>query len=215
MSAWGTVPTPRPPHQDACASEVTPISEPDMAPGDVGGVAVAGLHAVMVVSRRHEDDRLPVRGAEHALRVGRDQGAPREDAEVHGLEVGEQRVVALDRHHRLPRLDRVPVVEREDVEGIPVVRAELEDRDRLVHPAEHRRAALEHLHHDVRVAAVCEQRGARVVEVGVRVVALPHLLDREVEHARIEPLVAHLQRLDHAASSAARQAASAASATSS
>jgi hypothetical protein len=32
MSACGTVPTPRPPHQDACASEVTPISAPIIAP---------------------------------------------------------------------------------------------------------------------------------------------------------------------------------------
>ena len=40
---------------------------------------------------------------------------------------------------------------------------------------------LEHLHHDPRVAAVGDQRLARVVEVGVRVVARLHLLDRQVE----------------------------------
>ena len=32
ISACGTVPTPRPPHQDACASEVTPICAPIIAP---------------------------------------------------------------------------------------------------------------------------------------------------------------------------------------
>ena len=188
-----------------------------LRPGDVGGVAVARLHTVMVVARRHEDDRLSVRGAQHPLGVGRDQGAPGEHAEIHGLEVGEQGVVALDRHHRLPRLDRCRR------RGAPRRRAQsqsceqsFEDRDRLVHAAEHRAAALEHLHQDARVTAVGEQRGARVVEVGIRVVALPHLLDRQVEHARVEPLVRAAldgRLMRHA--SAARQAASAASATSS
>ena len=163
--------------------------------GDVRRVAVAGLHAMVVVPGGHEDDRLAVRGAEHALGVGRDQRAAREDAEVDGLEMAEQGVVALDRHHRLPRLDRVAVVEREDLERVPVVGAELEDRDRLVHAAEHRRVALEDLHHDARVAAVGEQRRAGVVEVRVGVVALPHLLDGEVEHVRVEPLAAHLRRV--------------------
>ena len=70
----------------------------------------------------------------------------------------EERVVALDRHHGLPRLDPVAVVERVDGQRVPVVRAELEDRDRLVHPAEHRVVLLEDLHDDARVAAVGEQR---------------------------------------------------------
>ena len=91
--------------------------------GDVRRVAVAGLHAMVVVPGGHEDDGLAVRGAEHALGVGRDQRAPREDAEVDGLEMAEERVVALDRHHGLPRLDRVAVVEREDLEPVPVVGA--------------------------------------------------------------------------------------------
>ena len=68
---------------------------------------------------------LPFGGAEHALGVGRDQRAAREDAEVDGLEMAEQGVVALDRHHRLPRLDRVAVVEREDLERVPVVEQSL------------------------------------------------------------------------------------------
>ena len=162
--------------------------------GDVRGVAVAGLHAMVVVPGGHEDDRLAVRGPEHARRVGRDQRAPREDAEIDRLEVREERVVALDRHHRLPRLDRVAVVQRGDLERVPVVGAELEHGDRLVHPAEHRRVALEDLHQDARVAAVGEQRRARVVEVRVGVVALPHLLDGEVEDVGVEALAAHARR---------------------
>jgi hypothetical protein len=135
---------------------------------------------VVVVTGRHEDDRLAVRGLEHAGGVRRDQRAPRERPEDDRLEVGEVRVVALDRHHRLPRLDPVAVVKRMDRQPVPVVRAELEDRDRLVHPSEHRVLALEELHHDAG-AGVVEERGARVVEVRVAVVAVAHLLDREVE----------------------------------
>ena len=105
------------------------------------------------------------------------------------LEVGEQRVVALDRHHRLPRLDAVAVVERVHRELVPVVRAELEDRDRLVHAAEMRIPLLEHLHHDARMATVLQQRRARMVEVRIGVVALAHLLDGQIEHFGREPLV--------------------------
>jgi hypothetical protein len=72
---------------------------------DVGRVAVARLDAVMVMSCRHEDDRLAVRGLEHAHDVGRDQSAPSESAEVDRLEVREAGVVALDRQHRLVRLE--------------------------------------------------------------------------------------------------------------
>ena len=160
----------------------------DERPGDVRGVPVAGLDAVVVVAGRHEDDRLAGGRLEHTGDVGRDQRPPREHAEVDGLEVREQGVVALDRHHRLPRLDPVAVVERVDGQRVPVVGAELEDRDRLVHPAEHRVVLLEDLHDDPRVASVGEQRRARVVEVRVRVVALPHLLDGEVEDLGREPL---------------------------
>ena len=88
----------------------------------------------------------------------------------------------------LERLDPVAVVERVDGQLLPVVRAELEDRDRLVHSAEVRAVLLEDLHHDARMSAVLEQRGARVVEVGVGVVAGPHLLDRQVEDLGLEAL---------------------------
>ena len=49
---------------------------------------------------------------------------------------------------------------------------------------------LEDLHHHARMAPVAEQHLARVVEVRVGVVALPHLLDRQVEDLGREPLSA-------------------------
>ena len=70
----------------------------------------------------------------------------REHAEVDGLEMREERVVALDREHRLPGVDPVAVVQRAHLERVPDVGPELEDRDRLVHPAEERALLLEDLH---------------------------------------------------------------------
>jgi hypothetical protein len=112
--------------------------------------------------------------------------------------VGEQRVVALDRHDRLPRRDLVALVQRADVELVeagrpaPVrraaARALLQDRHRLVDPAEDRLLALEHLHHDVRVVVLGLQQRLRVVEVRVGVVAVADLVDRQPEHRRREPL---------------------------
>src|SRR5204862_286758 len=63
---------------------------------------------------------------------------------------------------------------------------ELEDRDRLVHPAEPRLLLLEYLHDDPRAAPVGTQRLTGVVEVRVGVVAGAHLLHRQVEHLGIE-----------------------------
>ncbi len=177
-------------------------SDPDAAPpgrlrvggdadraGDVRRIAVTGLNAVMVVPRREEQDRLAVRRLDHPPRVRGDERPPREDAQVHRLEMRERRVVALDRQHRLPGRDLVAVVERLDLERVPVVDTELEDGDRLVHPAEHRVLLLERLHVNLRPAPVVEQHLAREVEVDVGVVALPHLLDREVEDLRWEALL--------------------------
>ena len=106
-----------------------------------------------------------------------------ERAEDDRLEVGERRVVALDRHHGLPRLEAVAVAERVDGQAGPVVRAKLKDRERLVHAAERRLLALEDLHRDPRMAAVVEQRGAGVVEVRVAVVPVSHLLNREMRRS--------------------------------
>ena len=50
--------------------------------GDVGGVAVAGLHAVVVVAGREVEDRLAARRAHDLAHVARDQRAARERAQV-------------------------------------------------------------------------------------------------------------------------------------
>jgi hypothetical protein len=184
---------------------------------DVRRVAVTRLDAVVVVAGGHEDDRLAVGSLEDACGVRRDQGAAREGPEHHGLEVRERGVVALYRHDGLPRLDPVAVPQRMDGQPRPVVGAELEDRDRLVHASEHRLPLLEDLHHHTGTAAVVEQRRARVVEVRVAVVAVAHLLDGEVEDLGVEPRPARTWPGDRhaAARSASSTAWSAASATSS
>ena len=142
---------------------------------------------MVIVTRRHEDDRLAVRGLDHLGDIRRDARASREHAEVDGLEMREQRVVALDHHHGLPRLDPVAVVQRVHGQLIPVAGAELEDRDRFVDTAEHRAPPLEDLHQHARMAPVGEKRRAGVVEVRVRVVAAGHPLGRKVEDLRREP----------------------------
>ena len=112
-------------------------------PGDVRRPAVAGLHQPVVVAGGEVQDRLAPRGLDDLADVAHDQRAPRQAAEVDRLEVGEERVVALDRHHRLPRRDLVALVERADLERRPsrltqrpsaaaAARALLEHRDRLV-----------------------------------------------------------------------------------
>src|SRR6478672_7827562 len=74
----------------------------DDATRDMCGVAVPRLHAVVIMPRRHEDDRLAVGCLEYPHDVRRDERATRKDAEIRRLEVSEQGVIALDRHHRLP-----------------------------------------------------------------------------------------------------------------
>ena len=93
----------------------------DDLPRDVRRVAVARLNAVVIVARRHEDDRLALGRFQHAHDVRRDQRAAREHAEVERLEMCKQRVVALDRHHGFVRRDLVAVVERVHGQRIPVV----------------------------------------------------------------------------------------------
>ena len=118
-----------------------------------------------------------MRSLEHPHGVRGDQRPPCEHAEVERLEMREERVVAFDRHHRLPGLDAVAVVERVDGQSLPVVRTELEDGDRLVHAAEERMLLLEYLHHHARVPALGLEQLLGEVEVGVGVVALPQLFD--------------------------------------
>ena len=78
--------------------------------------------------------------------------------------------------------------------------------------------ALEQLHQDAGAAPVVEERDAGVVEVRVAVVAVAHLLERQVEGVRVEPLPTIAGGRDgHVAyaASASRHARIAASATSS
>ena len=149
----------------------------------------------MVVPRRHEDDRLAVRGLEHVHDVRRDQRPPRERSEHRRLEERERRVVPFDLHDGLVRLDAVAVVERAHLELVELVGAELEDRDRLVHAAEPRVLLLEDLHDDARAPLVAQQRVARVVEVRVGVPAGAHLLDRQVEDLGLEPSSGRLRHV--------------------
>ena len=166
--------------------------------GHVRRPAVAGLDEPVVVAGGEVQDRLAAGGLDHLVHVAHDERAAREAAEIDGLQVGEQAVVALDRQHGLPRRDRVALVQRADLElleavdpaavGAAAAGRLLEHRDRLVDPAEHRLPALEHLHQHVRVAVVGLEQRLRVVEVGVGVVAVADLLDRQAEGRRGEPL---------------------------
>ena len=168
---------------------------PDDLAGHVRGVAVARLDAVMIVPGGHEDDRLAVRSLEHAHHVRRDQRSAREHAEVERLQLRERGVVPLNRQHRFVRLNAVTVVEGVDGQIVPVRGAELEDRDRLVDATEMSMALLEDLHHDARPAAIFEQRRPGVIEVRVGVVALPHLLDGELEDLGRQPLLTSFPQL--------------------
>src|SRR3954451_3766288 len=166
--------------------------------GDVRRPAVAGLDEPVVVASGEVDDRLAAGGVDDLAHVAHAQRAASQAAEIDRLEVGEQRVVALDRHHRLEGLDLVALVQGGDLELIPAVlprpvgpapaRALAHHGDRLVDAAEDRRLALEDLHQHARVAVVELERRLGVVEVDVGVVALPDLLDREAEARGGEPL---------------------------
>ena len=82
--------------------------------GDVSGIAVARLDAVMVMAGRKEENRLAVGRLDDAAHVRRDKRSARQDAEIDRLQMGEARVVPLDHHHRLPRRDVVSVVKSVD-----------------------------------------------------------------------------------------------------
>ena len=114
----GTVPTPRPPHQDACASVDTPIA-PAMCAAQPSPVWTSQW------SWRAGKKRigLPL-AASTTLRTLRMMRVRRaRHAEVDRLQVGEQRVVAVDLEHRLPGLDLVRLVERVHLEPAPVRRS--------------------------------------------------------------------------------------------
>ena len=143
----------------------------------------------MVVAGREEHHRVGPGGLHHGPGVGGDAGAPRQDAAVERLQVGEGGVGPGDVHDRLPRASPVPVPEGghgEVAEVVPVGQAELQDRDGLVGPGDPGLALLEDLDGDHRVPPVVLEHLPRPDEVLIRVVARPHLVDRELEDLRVE-----------------------------
>ena len=167
--------------------------DPDRA-GDMGGPAVAGLDQPVVVARGKEENRFAGGGLDHTADVGHHQRTPRERPQVKGLEMGEEAVVALDRQHRLPGLDPVALRERRHPQIRPAVapaavrrppaRAEIEDRQRLVDPAEQAAVLGKGLHRHPRVTTLGFEQLLGEDEVGVRVVAGADFPDREPEDLR-------------------------------
>jgi hypothetical protein len=156
----------------------------------VRGPAVAGLHQPVVVAGREEEDGLAVRRLHHRLDVAHHERAPRHAAQVDGLEMREEPVVALDRHHGLAGGDLVALVQGADLELAPAVlpaavdvapRALLEHGDRLVDPAEDRHLLLEDLHEHAGPMALELEQVARQVEVLIGVIDLAHALDGQPE----------------------------------
>ena len=157
---------------------------------DVRGPAVAGLHEPVVVAGGEVQDRLAAGRVHDLAHVAHDQRAPRQAAEVDGLEVGEQRVVALDRHHRLPRRDLVALVQRAHLELVPARiqspsgarRPEhCEHRDRLVDAAEHRGSFWKTCMTTCGWWPSLLEQPLGVVEVRVGVVAVADPLDGQAE----------------------------------
>ncbi|GBD46580.1 hypothetical protein HRbin41_01408 [bacterium HR41] len=173
-------------------------------PSDVRRPTVTGLYKPMVVAGREVEDRLAARRLHDLANVAHDQRPPGQAAQIDGLEMGEERIVALDQQDRLPGLDLVALVKRPHFELVPTVlpaavgkapsRAELEHRDRLVDATQHRAVLLKHLHRDARVHAALFEQPFGEVEVRVGVVAVADLLDRQTEDRRIEPLAARRRR---------------------
>src|SRR5919106_1174665 len=163
----------------------------------MGGPAVPGLDEPVIVARGKEQDLLARGGVDDLANVAHHQGPPCEAAEIDGLEVREQGVVALDRHHRLARRDLVALLQGADVEpgpagaplalGIALAGTELQDRDRLVDAAEDRLFLLEDLHQERGAVPLGLEQFLGVVEVRVGVVARAQLLHRKAEDGRVEP----------------------------
>ena len=162
------------------------------------GPSVTRLNEPMVVTRGEIQNRLSPGGLDHLSHVAHDQRPARKTSEIDGLEMGEQRIVALDVHDALVRRDRVALVKSANGQlgpaGYPLpllvvpAGAELQNRDRLVDAPQHRIPLLEYLHDDTPVLAFGLEQLLREVEVGVGVVALPDLLDGEAEDLGVESL---------------------------
>src|SRR4051794_591954 len=214
MRLWGPGATPRPPPPHPPPPGETPAAPAPGAPapprrlrigrdadraGHVRRPAVPGLHEPVVVTGGKEEDGLAGRGLDDRGDVAHDQRSARQASEVDRLQMREQRVVALDREDRLPRLDAVALVERMDDEVAPAVlpaavsrppaRALPEHRDRLVDAAEDRLLLLEHLHQDARVTPLLDEELLREVEVLIRVIAVADALHRQAEDGRLQALL--------------------------
>jgi hypothetical protein len=86
---------------------------------DMGRPAVAGLHVPVVVARGEVQDRLAACRLDDLADVAHDPRSSRQRPEVDRLEMGEEAVVAGDRHHRLPWGDLVALVQGVDLELVP------------------------------------------------------------------------------------------------
>ena len=112
------------------------------------------------------------------------------------FQMREGAVVAFDRQHRFVRRDAVAVVERVHPQILPAVDpaavcgvisgAEPQNRQGFVDAAEHGGAALEDLHANARMVSVGPHDVASAVEIGVGIVAVAHLLNRQVKNCRIQ-----------------------------
>src|SRR5579885_1341824 len=158
--------------------------------GDVCGVAVPGLHQMMIEACGKEEHLLARGSVDDGARIGGDSRAPAEHAQVTGFQMREQRVVAFNRHYSLVGRSAVAVAQRAYGQGVPSVfprspvppaRTEPQNRDRLVDTADDRVAALKDLHAHDRPPSVAFQNVPRAVEIRIRVVAVAHLLDGQIE----------------------------------
>src|SRR6185503_4097627 len=160
-------------------------------------IAVSRLRAPRIVARAKEQHRFGARGLHAEPRVGADHCPAAEDAEQERLEMGEATVRSFDREHGVPRLAAIALEERVDCEGAPVVRAKLEQGDRLVDAAHPAGALAAHLHHDARRAVHVLEHGAGALEVGIGVEAASNAFDGQLEDSGVQSLLAawHCSRI--------------------
>src|SRR5439155_13184041 len=133
--------------------------------------------------------------------VGGDLCPARQDPEVYRLQAGEERVVALDRHRRLPRCHLVAVVEGMHAQLREILGTELHDGDRLVHAADDSALFLKDLHQHVRMFLIGTQHVDRPIEVDVAVIALADPFYVEPEDGGIQSLPPAHRRLAYRACS--------------
>ena len=166
--------------------------------GDVRRVAVAGLHAVVVVARREVHDRLArapprrprARSWPPACAAPGCPGTPSPGGRTARSRPRWRDAVSqgsMASPSSSARTVEVVPAGTHAPSGAVAARALAQDGDGLVHAAEHRPLLLEHLHQHARVVPVDLQDALGEVEVRVRVVALPDLVDGQVEDLRGQP----------------------------